>query len=249
MPEWINRTVGIANRTPGVNDATINFTPAAAGGLLVVVSGGPIVQSWPGAWTERLQPVNNTELSVATKTATAGESSVVVTRSNGNYPLAWLVYEFPAGSAWGVGTSAAGTNTAPTLSGITVGQSVFAAISGVVAANDPTPAYNSTWTTPSVEDYDATVPGDTVTDGAYVSVAYVDAYGSTSLTPAGTYGASSSREWAVWSITVPAGDTTAPTVPTGLQVTAIGATTATVSWTASTDAVGVTGYEVEVTGP
>ncbi|MEU4558531.1 hypothetical protein AB0F72_09075 [Actinoplanes sp. NPDC023936] len=247
MPAWINRTAGTSARTAGVADATISFTPATAGSLLVVVSGGPIVQSWPGAWTERLQPVNNTELSVATRTATAGESSVVVTRSNGNYPLAWVVYEFPSGSSWGVGTSAAGTTTAPTLSGITVGQSVFAAISGVVANNDTTPAHNTTWTTPAVEDVDATVPGDTVTDGAYMTLAYVDAYGSTTLTPAGTFGASSSREWAVWSITVPAGDTTPPSVPTGLQVTAVGATTVDLSWTASTGE--PTGYEIEVTGP
>lgn len=42
------------------------------------------------------------------------------------------------------------------------------------------------------------------------------------------------------------GDTTAPTVPTGLGSTSITQTSATVSWTASTDAVGVTKYQVEV---
>lgn len=249
MAAWINRTPGTAGRTPGVGAFTITFPAAAAGSLLVVVAGGPITMGWPGGWDEKLQPLNNTELSVATKTATAGETSVVVTRGNGNYPVIWTVYEFPAGSAWGVGTSAAGTNTAPTLSGITVGQTVMAAISGVVATNDTTPSYTSTWTTPATKNVDVVLGGDGTTDGAYVSLAYVDNYGSTSLTPAGTYGASSSREWAVWSITVPAGDTTAPTVPTGVNVSAIGATTATVSWTPSTDAVGVTGYEVEVTGP
>jgi chitodextrinase len=41
-----------------------------------------------------------------------------------------------------------------------------------------------------------------------------------------------------------AGDTTAPTVPTGLASSAITATSFTLNWTASTDAVGVTGYDV-----
>lgn len=41
-------------------------------------------------------------------------------------------------------------------------------------------------------------------------------------------------------------DTTAPTVPTGLVSSAITSTGFTVSWTASSDAVGVTGYQVRV---
>src|SRR4029077_8703962 len=39
-------------------------------------------------------------------------------------------------------------------------------------------------------------------------------------------------------------DTTPPSVPTGLSASGITATGATVSWTASTDNVGVTGYKV-----
>ncbi|WP_051710537.1 carbohydrate-binding module family 20 domain-containing protein [Andreprevotia chitinilytica] len=41
-----------------------------------------------------------------------------------------------------------------------------------------------------------------------------------------------------------AADTTAPTVPTGLTSTAVGSNTVALSWTASTDNVGVTGYKV-----
>lgn len=44
------------------------------------------------------------------------------------------------------------------------------------------------------------------------------------------------------------GDGSAPTVPTGLGSSSIGTTTATVSWTPSTDNVGVTVYEVFVNG-
>jgi chitodextrinase len=44
------------------------------------------------------------------------------------------------------------------------------------------------------------------------------------------------------------GDTTAPTVPTGLAHSGVTQTGATVSWTGSTDAVGVTKYQVRVNG-
>jgi cellulose 1,4-beta-cellobiosidase len=40
------------------------------------------------------------------------------------------------------------------------------------------------------------------------------------------------------------GDTTAPTAPSGLVASAVAQTTATISWTAATDNVGVTGYEI-----
>jgi len=48
--------------------------------------------------------------------------------------------------------------------------------------------------------------------------------------------------------TAPAGDTSPPTVPTGLASSAITTTGFTLTWTASTDAVGVTGYEVQRDG-
>jgi len=44
--------------------------------------------------------------------------------------------------------------------------------------------------------------------------------------------------------TTPAPDTTAPTVPTNLTATAISSSQINLSWTASTDAVGVTGYNI-----
>ena len=45
--------------------------------------------------------------------------------------------------------------------------------------------------------------------------------------------------------TTAAADTTPPSAPTGVSATATGSTTITLSWTASTDNVGVTGYRVE----
>src|SRR6185295_12791255 len=42
----------------------------------------------------------------------------------------------------------------------------------------------------------------------------------------------------------PPPDTTAPSVPTGLSATAVSSSQINLAWTASTDAVGVTGYKV-----
>ena len=47
----------------------------------------------------------------------------------------------------------------------------------------------------------------------------------------------------------PESDLEAPTTPTNLAVTSVGSTTANLSWTASTDNIAVTGYEVTVFGP
>jgi len=46
-------------------------------------------------------------------------------------------------------------------------------------------------------------------------------------------------------LAAPPGDTTPPTMPTGLTVNAVSATQINLSWTASTDAVGVAGYRIE----
>jgi glucose/arabinose dehydrogenase len=50
--------------------------------------------------------------------------------------------------------------------------------------------------------------------------------------------------WQKWTTTALAADTTAPSAPTNPRVTDLTCRTATFSWSASTDAVGVTGYDV-----
>lgn len=71
-------------------------------------------------------------------------------------------------------------------------------------------------------------PGTTYT----ITVSASDAAGNTSAQSAGL------------SVTTTAPDTTAPSVPTGLSASSITQSGFTVSWSASTDAVGVTGYRV-----
>ncbi len=68
--------------------------------------------------------------------------------------------------------------------------------------------------------------------------------GPNSWTPTGSWTlAASGTNYAVWTSGVVA-DTTAPTVPSGLSKGTVTANAATINWTASTDAVGVTGYKV-----
>lgn len=81
----------------------------------------------------------------------------------------------------------------------------------------------------------------------------VTANGSTAYAPIATFASSTSvsPRAAIHAayINAASGDVTAPTTPTGLTVGTVTSTTADLSWTASTDAVGVTGYEIEIVGP
>jgi chitodextrinase len=82
----------------------------------------------------------------------------------------------------------------------------------------------------------------------------VTAYQSTGLTAFTTYsytvqafdaaGNTSAQSSSASSTTQPIPDTTAPTVPTGLSATAVSTSQINLSWTAATDNVGVTGYNV-----
>ena len=67
----------------------------------------------------------------------------------------------------------------------------------------------------------------------------------------GTYSATAGNSGGAWSMQLAAfraatgaPDTTPPTTPTGLSATAISGSQVNLSWTASTDNVGVTGYRI-----
>ena len=90
--------------------------------------------------------------------------------------------------------------------------------------------------------------------GSQVGTSATTSYSYTGLTCATTYtlgvaavdAAGNVSGTATKSVTTTAcpADTTAPSTPTGLATSAIGQTSATLSWTASTDNVGVTGYRL-----
>ena len=175
----------------GTTSHTINFTPASAGSLLVCVIAGSVTHSTPTGWTKQASAINNTELCVLTKTATAGESSFTTTHNNPNRVIAVVVYEFPAGTAWVTQATAnnqSSTAANPTISGLTPGTGlmVFAAID----ANDqiePGAAWTCT-VAGATEDVEVDMehpPGEAV--GTALTVAYVANYGSTSYGPSVTH--------------------------------------------------------------
>ena len=67
--------------------------------------------------------------------------------------------------------------------------------------------------------------------------------GTTTVTVTGTAGAAVRSTTFALTVTAPV-DTTAPTVPTKLNATAVSSSQINLSWTASTDAVGVAGYRI-----
>lgn len=83
-------------------------------------------------------------------------------------------------------------------------------------------------------------PGDPVTAGTPLTAGKVYRIRAT-IAPAGNYLGSfvDSLDW-----TITLGDVTPPTVPTGVATSSIANTTFTLTWTPSTDAVGVTSYRV-----
>jgi hypothetical protein len=189
MALWLNRSLVQAPRN-GTTTHTISFTPATAGNLLVLVMEGAVTHTVPTGWTRQAQGLNNTELSVYTKTATAGESSFSTTHNGSNYPIGALVYEFPSGSTWsggaGSGSSALGLSAAsPTLTGLTGTNLAFSAVAIAVADSFlPSVAWSSTSGT-VVEDTDVALAGSP-TDGYGLSVAYLEDFTGTSFTATGT---------------------------------------------------------------
>lgn len=183
-PPWLNKTSGISPRN-ATSTHTISFGwTAGTGTFLVVVMAGSVTNANAGGWTERLQPVNNTELSVFTKTG-AGESSITVTNNAANYPVAWVAYEFRAGTTWtnGIGSTTS-ADVFPTLTGLPgTAQMVIAARSRSASATNSTGS--TEWPAGWVEDLDAATPRN-VTDGVFLSVGHQLNVTATSITPTST---------------------------------------------------------------
>lgn len=168
---WVAKTEGTAARN-GTVDHTINFTSAASGSLLVAVLGGAVTHTMVTAgWTKQLSPVASTELAVFTKVATAGESSFQVTHNGANYPVEYVVYEFPAGSSYHSGASQANGGPFPTLSGLPgTNITVFAGQSedNGPGASPPTTNWNYFWRT----DVNRNTMDDGVTTGSFLNIGY-----------------------------------------------------------------------------
>lgn len=187
---WVNRSASNEPRSAGATTHTYNFTPATAGRLLVAICMGSVTTAWPAGWTEQLTPVGNTEISVATKTATSGESSVVVTHNAANYQVEIEVYEFASGSTWvnGIGATAQAVTAgaSPTVTGLPgTAVTVFYACCYAKGVAQ-TIVESVTWSAPVIELTDLDVPYST-TDGNHYTVAYEDGVTATSRTATPTY--------------------------------------------------------------
>lgn len=189
QPHWINRTFGVGVRN-GTADHTLTFTPASAGSLLVVIVSGAVTHTAVTAgWTKRLAPVDSTELAVFTRSANAGDSSLQLTHNGSNYPINYVVYEFPSGCSYVSGAGADSGNTPP-ISGLPgTAVTVFGAMSQVsLTPSDPT--LTMEWGYGWVEDIDVMTISDGVTEGAHLGVGYITNIKRTSIDPSseGFYG-------------------------------------------------------------
>lgn len=202
---WLNRSVNVLPRN-GTLDHTVNFTPAAAGSLLVAILSGPMTNTMvTGGWTEHLQPIDSAELSVFTKTASLGESSLAVTHNNPNRPLQYAIYEFPSGSAYHSGTYH-NTGAWQTLNGLpaTPNTVLFYALAEN-KTNPADPQQYAEWYFPAIENLDYMEPHDGATDGIYTTIACQPhyKYASAGSPIINLYGSQIDNQVVTFAVTVP----------------------------------------------
>jgi hypothetical protein len=209
---WLNRSQALAARN-GTTSHTLDWSgafTATAGRLLVLIVAGPVTTTTPAGWTLHKSAINLDGLYVFVKTAAGGETSVSVTHNSSNFPVQWVIYQFPAGSAvngtpggltgqiltsWAQVTAMTGTNT---VFGVAA-QPHTSGVSGTISV-----AFTGAW----IEDVDVDSAFST-TDGAYLAVGYQDAVATATATPTGTITqvSGSNGERVTFAVTVGAGAT------------------------------------------
>lgn len=168
---WINKTEGTAARN-GTTDHTITFAAASAGSLLVAVTNTTASNTAVTAgWTKQLGPANTTELSVFTMTASGGETDLQITHNAANYPMEWVVYEFPSGSSYHSGVGQASGGPFPTLGSLPgAGVTVFAVESLTRGSGDL--AVTTNWRYYWKTDVNRNTLYDGVTNGVFLNIGY-----------------------------------------------------------------------------
>lgn len=247
----------ILDRSSGTFNTATSFTVTRSTGsfgtgtVIVVAVFANTVVTTPGSATQRANSVVDLGL-YAYDLAGAGQASIAFTNSAGSG--CWFCWELSSGSTFvspasAIQTSAGGTTyTSGALTPTSGNRHLLAAVGGVGGGAARTiTAFDSSFT----ERADLQV---TAQDWPFAASADRDvaANGSTAYSTTATFSGptATARGAILLAYSDPSsGDVTAPTTPTGLTVGTVTSTTVDLSWTASTDAVGVTGYEIEIVGP
>lgn len=201
---------------------------SAASNALTVVTAPPIVDNQP--------PTAPADLTAAAKTKTSVTLTWSASTDNddiGGYDI------------YQNGTLVKSTqNTKETLSGLTAGTTYsFYVKAKDLSGNASAASTSISVTTQTEPNYPVWAPNVAYTSGSYVTYngnLYKCIYAHTSLT--GWEPSSSPTLWQLQS--APPLDTQAPSAPSNLAVTAQAAGSATLTWSAASDNLGVTGYDI-----
>lgn len=250
--------MAILDRNAGIFETTTNVVVSRSTGsfgtgtIVVVAIWGNTTFATPSGWTQRQNSVASMGLYAFDRTA-AGEANFTFT-AGGAGSGRWIVWELSAGSTYVTGNvnqvdAASTTHLSQTITP-SAGSRHLLLVPGYVNANPSAVSAVSDSFTITVASAQATTQDKPAAAGAERDVTADGVTGYQSTATFSTASATTRGAIILSYINAAGGsDTTAPTVPTGLTVNAVGSTTADLSWTASTDAVGVTGYEVQIVGP
>lgn len=190
-PPWTNKASGVAARNAATTHVSgtssgfsFGFTPTS-GRLLVLFVSGAVTHTASTGWTKRQGPVSSAEVSMFERTADGGANDVItITHNASDYPMAWTIYEFPAGSVHTASNNnATSANTFTALTGLPgTAQVILAAFGAANGSTSGAQTGSVVWGGSMIEDQDT----DTVraaTDGCYLTVAHIINITATSYTP------------------------------------------------------------------
>lgn len=243
----LDRSSGVINTASTTWTVTRSSGTWGTGTVLVAILFGNTTFPTPSGWTPRPSSVSTMGLYSFDRVA-AGETSFVLT-NNAAGTGEWYVYELSAGSTYDIGLAAQATatqtnHTTPAITP-TAGNRHLIAVAGGNAGSRSVTGWSGGFVGWGGG-------GSTGGDLTFSQAADLNSTtdGVTAVSSTATFNSTvADRGGMTLSYINNAGDTTPPSIPTGLVTTNIGSTTADLSWTASTDNVAVTGYELQIIGP
>lgn len=243
----LDRNIGTFNTAASIN-VTRSTGVYGTGTRLVVAVFGNTIFTTPSGWTQRHTSVATMGLYAYDKPG-AGESSLTFTCSPAGSGV-WAAWELSAGSDYLTGNAQQQDNTLAAVTTATLtpsaGNRHLLVVAGGIhpSATRSVTGFNNSFTNFAAaaalnqdRPFAGRVDRDVTTDGSV-------GYNTTATFDGLTLSALGSIFLAYADA---AGDSTPPATPAGLAVGTVTSTTAALSWSAATDNIGVTGYEVQVT--